>query len=119
MKKIILGLALLVTSTANAATLGCFIEPLGSSCSTSRIACNVENPNINYINFGFTVGELCNAYVSTWYSLQSKQSESQGYYNSYATCSTGLSAAGNALENQRRLVSRLRKACGSKCKKIK
>lgn len=99
MKKLVLAL-LFVPSIVAAdyyPTYGCFIEPYQSNCSPRLVECQADyDRNLAY--FGTTVGSLC---------------------NDYAYCVNRYTASVNVVKKNTSLITRLRRACGTKCRKIK
>ncbi len=149
MIKKIISLALCVyTSTAIAqnaspfiVNVGCFTNNFDScgNCTAVDIACSF-NDNTDLLNFGYSVARLCNLYGNALLDSDTLEKRANANatiannnlaaFNSCKVekdnCNATLTAtsASNlsnilALSNQKQLVSKLRKACGSKCKKIK
>ena len=99
MKKLLFVLCLFAAS-ANAQELGCFVENGDSDCSINQVQCS-RNPNFineNFNAFGPTLGFICNAYT---------------------VCLVGQNSRDVKIRKAKSLEARLRKACGSRCRKIK
>ncbi len=144
MKYAILAL-IFVPSLAFGQQLGCYTDNL-YNCSTARLTCGVDKPS-NYIIFGYTIGDLCARLVDRNADFDALISDYNGLVSNYNGCnkeaqarlqvinnlsaqlgdcgstvasnSATINSANNYLKQLFDMESKLRKACGSKCKKIK
>lgn len=114
MKYIALGF-LLLTTTAQAQPLGCFVDISGlPGCSTSTVQCSSTSAD-NQSFYGPTVGELCDRLI------QSEKTEVQctsGYMKIAAEYDLLLAereAVWTRSERRASLVRRLRRKCGRAC----
>ncbi len=125
-KMIVLLFALIFTSTAHAQSVGCFVSYNSfPNCDTSQFECSVNNA-ANYNLYGTMIGRICDTYLFCLDSLTRTQRDfdalaginatnnqlANNNYNAYLACNSSLSKTNS-------LAKRLRKACGSKCRRIK
>lgn len=100
-------------------SLGCFVDFTNPNvCSNLDIICGT-NYNSNYLSGGYTIAQLCDKYNVASALASSNYEASQSYlaqYNSLVGTHNGLVTNYNS---QLKLIKKLRKACGTKCKKIK
>lgn len=99
---------------------GCFVEEGGAPfCSTATISCDLVNPANNNLLFGQTVGGVCGVYalcladVLSWQDTAAAIETNRQEWIAYGNGQAAIVKARN------KTISKLRRACGSACKKIK
>lgn len=138
-KMFLLASMCLSTATAQEAmpftvNVGCFTNNFDScgNCTGVDLSCSF-NEVTDTVNFGYTVARLCKGFGNAiiYGDNQEKRADANAtiannnlaaFNNCSASLSTANANSSNAfaaLNKQKQLVLKLRKACGSKCKKIK
>lgn len=115
-------LILIFSGVAEAQTYGCFVEWATGDCSTKQMQCSFDyNENLN--DFGYTVATACeqrnsiiqacaNDYTSLYNDYNNLKSSGEQFANSYSNLLNDYSYSLN-------IISKLRKKCGKKCRKIR
>lgn len=144
MKKLVLFMVVLLASVVAEAQnyfpgYGCFVEQGSAQCSNSVLPCGTD-VSLPYLYFGATVGNLCERLITTQNTafscndslaacvsqkseVQTTLSDVAGRFNECQGLYNGLVPKYNSLvatsTKNTALIRKLRKACGSACKKIK
>jgi len=125
MRTAILTLALLAMQSLQAETFGCFIRNYQNYCSSETVVCS-ESSYLNSVDFGPTVGKLCDQFLTAASLAVEINRDLSSCRDAYAAISVDKdleTARANANYSaglyQLALVNKLRRACGSKCKRIK
>lgn len=120
--------ALFVPNLVKAQQLGCYVDfRFLNTCFEGDVSCALRNDLSEERFFhGTAVGNLCYKYSITLTNLSSCDSAYSDSQANLASCNGGynsLVATHNTLvanyNSQLKLIKKLRKACGTKCKKIK
>ena len=123
------------------ASIGCFMDSFSvylSQCSQMDVLCTFSESD--YTSYGYTTARLCERYGNALNSFlieQKRANTNADIANNNLTafnacnterdtCKTSLSSSNNnslntlvAIAKQKQLITKLRKACGGKCKNIK
>lgn len=128
----ILAVLLLIPTLVSAQTFGCYVANYTNYCSSLKANCTF-NSALDSLNYGYTVGNLCDTYgyalakwdeeekranhnYSVWEQCAKERDYNAGGWNE---CAAGWQGTVNLLGQSDRLVKKLRRACGAKCKRIK